>query len=152
MAIVTKGGIRITSLHVGDVGEADLTQLLGEGAVITSAEIKDWFDGWLTPGANDLQDLTTALNIMRVTIRRKDTAGITRRKVKIDIAALLGDGWTTGELFDVPRDGKHGGLVWFLVGETVRSLGLEHAVLKSGRAYDRVTRQEWVNPYGRGQG
>jgi hypothetical protein len=27
--------------------------------------------------------------------------------------------WTTGHLFDVPRDGSPGALVWFLVGETV---------------------------------
>src|SRR5204862_2891395 len=27
--------------------------------------------------------------------------------------------WSPGDLFDVPRDGKHGGPVWFLGGETV---------------------------------
>ncbi len=38
-------------------------------------------------------------------------------------------GWTAGELFDVPRDGNSGGLVWFQKGGRVRSLGPEHAVL-----------------------
>ena len=57
--------------------------------MITTAEIKDWFNGWLTPGEDDLQDLALALNIMRVTVRRKDTADIKRRAVKNDIEALL---------------------------------------------------------------
>jgi hypothetical protein len=56
--------------------------------------------------------------------------------------------WTAGGVFDVPHDGKPGGLVWFLKGEFVRSLGPEHAVLGNGtRAYDRIARGEWVNPY-----
>jgi TubC N-terminal docking domain len=33
-------------------------------------------------------------------------------------------GWTAGDLFDVPRDGKPGGLVWFLGGEAFRQLDL----------------------------
>ena len=57
-------------------------------------------------------------------------------------------GWTGGELFDVPRDGKPGGLVWFQKGQTVRSFGPEHAVLGNGtRVFDRIARGEWVNPY-----
>jgi hypothetical protein len=32
-------------------------------------------------------------------------------------------GWTAGDLFDVPRDGKPGGLVWFLGGESVQAIG-----------------------------
>jgi hypothetical protein len=51
-------------------------------------------------------------------------------------------GWTAGELFDVPRDGRAGGLVWFCAGESVRALGPEHAVTKSGRVFDRLTRGE----------
>jgi hypothetical protein len=31
--------------------------------------------------------------------------------------------WTAGELFDVPRDGRPGGLVWQLKGERVGTLG-----------------------------
>jgi hypothetical protein len=34
----------------------------------------------------------------------------------------------------------------FCSGETVRSIGPEHAVTASGRAYDRITGGEWVNP------
>ena len=47
-------------------------------------------------------------------------------------------GWTPGDLFDVPCDGVQGGLAWFLEGEDVRSLGPEHAVTRSGRAFDRL--------------
>ena len=49
-------------------------------------------------------------------------------------------GWTPGDLFDVPRDGGLGGLVWFLQGETVRALGPEHAVTQGERILDKVTR------------
>jgi hypothetical protein len=45
--------------------------------------------------------------------------------------------WTPGDLFDLPRDGKQGGLVWFLNGESVRSLGPEHMVAECGRVFDR---------------
>jgi hypothetical protein len=45
--------------------------------------------------------------------------------------------WTSGEIFDVPRDGRQGGLLWFLKGDTVRVLGPEHAVTISGRVYER---------------
>ena len=46
-------------------------------------------------------------------------------------------GWTTGDLFDVPRVGSPGGLVWFLVGETVRALRPAHATIESGRDFLR---------------
>jgi hypothetical protein len=45
--------------------------------------------------------------------------------------------WTTADLFNVPRDGRAGGLVWFLAGQAVRALGPEHAVTTSGRVFDR---------------
>jgi hypothetical protein len=41
-------------------------------------------------------------------------------------------GWAAGELFDVPRDGRPGGLIWFIQGECVWGLGPEYAVLRSG--------------------
>jgi hypothetical protein len=47
-------------------------------------------------------------------------------------------GWTTGDLFDVPRDGSPGGLVWFLVGETVRALRPALATTESGRDFSRA--------------
>jgi hypothetical protein len=46
--------------------------------------------------------------------------------------------WTPGDLFDVPANGKPGGLVWSLQGETVRGLGPEQAVTQSGRVFDRL--------------
>ncbi len=64
----------------------------------------------------------------------------------IDDAALLLDQWgslavefqwSPGDLFDVPRDGKLGGLVWFLKGEAVRALGPAHATTESGRNFLR---------------
>jgi hypothetical protein len=56
-------------------------------------------------------------------------------------------GWSAGNLFDVPRDGRMG-LVWWLLGRTVTALGPEHAGCGTP-AYDRITRQDWVNPYSR---
>ena len=50
-------------------------------------------------------------------------------------------GWTLGDIFD--RDG----LAFWLETEIVTALGPEYAVTESGRAYDRVTRATWVNPY-----
>ena len=46
--------------------------------------------------------------------------------------------WAPADLFDVPRDGLPGGLVWFLRGETVRALGPEHAVTEGERIFDRA--------------
>jgi len=43
--------------------------------------------------------------------------------------------WTPGDLFEVPRDAKTGGLIWFLRGETVRALGPAHAITESGRNF-----------------
>jgi hypothetical protein len=56
-------------------------------------------------------------------------------------------GWSTGDLFDAPSDGKRGGLIWWITGEAVRSLGGDCAFAASGRIFDRVTRLEWQNPY-----
>jgi hypothetical protein len=39
-------------------------------------------------------------------------------------------GWTPGDLFDVPCDGKEGGLVWELAGKAVIRLDKEFAVLE----------------------
>jgi hypothetical protein len=56
-------------------------------------------------------------------------------------------GWTAGDVFDVPHDGKPG-LIWFAAGERVRALVPEHAVLWGGeRVLDNLTRGEWINPY-----
>jgi hypothetical protein len=46
-------------------------------------------------------------------------------------------GWSPGDLFDVPHDGRPGGVAWFLIGERVRALGPEHAITTSGRVFDR---------------
>jgi hypothetical protein len=45
--------------------------------------------------------------------------------------------WTPGELFDVPRDGRPGGLVWQLKGERVDALGEDRARLADGRTIKR---------------
>lgn len=50
--------------------------------------------------------------------------------------------WTPADLFDVPRDGRPGGLAWFLQGEAVRALGPDHAVTTSERVFDRIIAQE----------
>jgi hypothetical protein len=59
--------------------------------------------------------------------------------------------WTPADLFDVPRDGRPGGFVWWLAGETVRAFGPEHAVTEGERIFDRVTGAEWINPYQKGE-
>ena len=46
--------------------------------------------------------------------------------------------WRAGDLFDVPRDGRPGGLAWQLKGESVASLGDGHACLKDGRTIRRA--------------
>jgi hypothetical protein len=46
-------------------------------------------------------------------------------------------GWSPSDLFNVPSDGTPGGLAWFLIGETVRALGADHAITISGRVFDR---------------
>jgi hypothetical protein len=46
-------------------------------------------------------------------------------------------GWTAGYLFDVPRDGKPGGLVWFLGGESVQAIGPGSMVTQDGRIFNR---------------
>jgi hypothetical protein len=45
--------------------------------------------------------------------------------------------WSAGELFDVPRDGKPGGLVWFLGGESVQAIGPRRMVTQDGRVFNR---------------
>ena len=45
--------------------------------------------------------------------------------------------WTAGELFDVPRGGLAGGLVWELNGKRVDALGADHARLDDGQVIDR---------------
>lgn len=54
-----------------------------------------------------------------------------------DAAAMR---WTAGELFDVPRDGRPGGLVWQLKGERVGTLGEDRARLTHGRMIKRQVR------------
>src|SRR5277367_904704 len=45
--------------------------------------------------------------------------------------------WGAGELFDVPREGRPGGLVWQLRGERVEALGADHARTENGRTIER---------------
>ena len=51
--------------------------------------------------------------------------------------------WTAGELFDVPREGRPGGLIWQLNGERVEALGEDHARLSDGRMieYQQIRRE-----------
>jgi hypothetical protein len=45
--------------------------------------------------------------------------------------------WSAGDLFDVPRAGRRGGLVWQLNGEHVTALGETQARLADGRTIKR---------------
>ena len=60
----------------------------------------------------------------------------------IDDAGLFLDGWgahaaamqwSAGEVFDVPRAGRTGGLVWQLMGDCVKALGADRVRLSDGR-------------------
>ena len=46
-------------------------------------------------------------------------------------------GWDACDLFDVPRQGRSGGLVWQLRGERVDALGEDHARTAAGRTIER---------------
>jgi hypothetical protein len=46
-------------------------------------------------------------------------------------------GWVRGDLFDVPREGKTGGLAWAIKGGFVVTLGPERVFLQDGRIFDR---------------
>jgi hypothetical protein len=82
------GGVRTISLGVG--GE-DVRRLMTEGDVIGTTEIAGWFvPGWLTPNPSELEKLASALNIMRVTVRREKAVAppIELRRIKNAITAL----------------------------------------------------------------
>jgi hypothetical protein len=48
--------------------------------------------------------------------------------------------WTPGDLFDVPHDGKQGGLAWHIHGKPVISLIGNVAYLADGRSFIRTSR------------
>ena len=48
--------------------------------------------------------------------------------------------WAAGDLFDVPREGRPGGLAWQLRGQRVGALGEDHARLDDGRFIKRRAR------------
>lgn len=53
--------------------------------------------------------------------------------------------WSAGELFDVPRDGVRGGLVWFIEGSRIATLSEQHARTADGtRTFGR--RNEALGP------
>jgi len=47
--------------------------------------------------------------------------------------------WSAGELFDLPREGRPGGIVWRLKGERVDALGADHVRLSDGRVIARAS-------------
>jgi hypothetical protein len=73
------------------------------------------------------------------------------RRAVVDVGRFL-DGWgadaqtmqwTVGELFDVPRHGRPGGLAWQLTGELVEALGEHRARLAGGRTILRAEIRGW---------
>jgi hypothetical protein len=52
-------------------------------------------------------------------------------------------GWTPGDIFDVPIDSGKCGLIWFLDGDSVRSLEPDGAFMESGRVFDKLTHCTW---------
>jgi hypothetical protein len=67
--------------------------------------------------------------------RAIDDAGLFLGAWGADAATMR---WTPGELFDVPRDGQPGGLVWRLTGGRVSALGEDRARLSDGRIIRRA--------------
>ena len=56
-----------------------------------------------------------------------------------DFGRLLGEyQWAPGDLFDVPYDGKSGGLVWFIKGSPVTAIGHSMAQTQDGRIWLRA--------------
>jgi hypothetical protein len=47
--------------------------------------------------------------------------------------------WSAGELFDIPREGQPGGIVWQLRGESPDALGADHVRLSDGRVIARAS-------------
>jgi hypothetical protein len=47
--------------------------------------------------------------------------------------------WSAGELFDRPREGKPGGILWQLKGDRVEALGADHVRLSDGRVIARTS-------------
>jgi hypothetical protein len=69
--------------------------------------------------------------------RAIDDAGLFLDVWGADAAAMQ---WSGGELFDMPRQGLPGGLVWQLMGERVDALGEHRARLADGRTIIRSRR------------
>ena len=46
--------------------------------------------------------------------------------------------WAPDDLFDVPHDGKSGGLVWFIKGSPVTAIGHRMAQMQDGRIWLRA--------------
>jgi hypothetical protein len=45
--------------------------------------------------------------------------------------------WSAGELFDIPREGKPGGILWQLKGDRAEALGADHVRLSDARVIAR---------------
>jgi hypothetical protein len=45
--------------------------------------------------------------------------------------------WSVGEIFDVPRAGLSGGLIWKIAGRAVESFGPKHARFDDGEVFER---------------
>ena len=64
-----------------------------------------------------------------------------------DAAILFGDfgklldeyRWPPGDLFDVPHDGKPGGLIWAIKGSPVVAIGRDMAHTEAGRIWEEAT-------------
>jgi hypothetical protein len=54
--------------------------------------------------------------------------------------------WSAGDLFDVPRAGRRGGLVWQLKGARVEALGADHVRASDGRVILSGARERRPNP------
>ena len=53
-----------------------------------------------------------------------------------DFGRLLGEyQWPPSDVFDVPHDGKSGGLVWFIKGSPVTAIGHSMAQTQDGRIW-----------------
>jgi hypothetical protein len=61
---------------------------------------------------------------------RSNDAGLFLDGLGTEAAAM---GWSAGELFDVPRAGRLGGLVWQLNRAGVEALGADHVRATDGR-------------------
>jgi hypothetical protein len=121
----------VSSLVTAPIG-TDFDAIEERAALAAESVLACYLDAWARLQCQ--QPLSVADGKRRLAI---NDAGLFLDAWGADAATMQ---WTAGELFDVPREGKQGGLVWQLNGERVHTLGEGRARLTDGRTIKRRAR------------